>query len=77
MAVPTVRILDLIAMLSISRGSVLDYFHRHGTFTGHPTLARSLHTTLGNHKGSVHVVRYAKGTSKYVLPGGQDRTARL
>ena len=44
---------------------------------GPSTLARSLHTTLGNHKGPVHVARYAKGTSKYVLTGGQDRTVRL
>lgn len=44
---------------------------------GPTTLARTLHTTLGNHKGPVHVARYAKGTSKYVLTGGQDRTVRL
>lgn len=42
-----------------------------------PTLARTLHTTLGNHKGSVHVARYAKGSAKYILSGGQDRTVRL
>lgn len=40
-------------------------------------LARALHTTLENHKGPVHVARYAKGTAKYVLTGGQDRVVRL
>ncbi|CAL1708018.1 unnamed protein product [Somion occarium] len=44
---------------------------------GPNALARTLHTTLANHKGPVHVARYAKGTSKYVLTGGQDRTVRL
>ncbi|PCH43949.1 nuclear mRNA splicing protein [Wolfiporia cocos MD-104 SS10] len=44
---------------------------------GPTALARNLHTTLQNHKGPVHVVRYAKGTAKYVLTGGQDRTVRL
>ncbi|EIN11574.1 nuclear mRNA splicing protein [Punctularia strigosozonata HHB-11173 SS5] len=38
---------------------------------------RTLHTTLANHKGPVHVARYAKGSAKYVLTGGQDRTVRL
>ena len=38
---------------------------------------RVLHKTLSNHKGPVHVARYAKGTAKYVLTGGQDRTVRL
>ena len=38
---------------------------------------RILHKTLSNHKGPVHVARYAKGTAKYVLSGGQDRTVRL
>ncbi|KAI9059217.1 nuclear mRNA splicing protein [Trametes sanguinea] len=38
---------------------------------------RKLHKTLANHKGPVHVARYAKGTAKYVLSGGQDRTVRL
>ncbi|EEB93276.1 hypothetical protein MPER_08092, partial [Moniliophthora perniciosa FA553] len=28
-------------------------------------------------KGPVHVARYAKGTAKYILTGGQDRTVRL
>ncbi|KAF9024837.1 WD40 repeat-like protein [Hymenopellis radicata] len=40
-------------------------------------LARSLHVTLASHKGPVHVARYAKGTAKYILTGGQDRTIRL
>ena len=40
-------------------------------------LPRTLHTTLSNHKGPVHVARYAKGGAKYVLTGGQDRTVRL
>lgn len=38
---------------------------------------RTLYKTLSNHKGPVHVARYAKGTAKYVLSGGQDRTVRL
>ena len=38
---------------------------------------RTLHKTLSSHKGPVHVARYAKGTAKYVLSGGQDRTVRL
>jgi mitogen-activated protein kinase organizer 1 len=44
---------------------------------GPPPLPRTLHTTLSNHIGPVHVARYAKGTAKYVLTGGQDRTIRL
>lgn len=48
-----------------------------GPSKGPSALPRTLHTTLGNHKGPVHVARYAKGTSKYVLTGGQDRTVRL
>lgn len=44
---------------------------------GPQALARTLHKTLSNHRGTVHVVRYAKGTAKYVLSGGQDRTIRL
>ncbi|KZT67145.1 WD40 repeat-like protein [Daedalea quercina L-15889] len=44
---------------------------------GPAALPRTLHTTLSNHKGAVHVVRYAKGSAKYVLTGGQDRTVRL
>lgn len=44
---------------------------------GPQTLARQLHTTLTNHRGPVHVVRYAKGSAKYILSGGQDRTVRL
>lgn len=38
---------------------------------------RKLHQTLANNKGPVHVARYAKGTAKYVLSGGQDRIVRL
>ncbi|KAG8213791.1 WD40-repeat-containing domain protein [Butyriboletus roseoflavus] len=44
---------------------------------GPQTLARKLHTTLDNHRGPVHVVRYARGSAKYILSGGQDRTVRL
>ena len=44
---------------------------------GPTALARKLHTNLANHKGPVHVARYAKGSAKYVLAGGQDRTVRL
>jgi WD40 repeat protein len=44
---------------------------------GPQTLARTLHQTLSNHRGPVHVVRYSKGSAKYVLSGGQDRTVRL
>ncbi|KAI0028601.1 nuclear mRNA splicing protein [Vararia minispora EC-137] len=44
---------------------------------GPQPLARSLHQTLSFHKGPVHVVRYAKGSAKYILSGGQDRTVRL
>lgn len=40
-------------------------------------LARSLHATLDTHKGSVNVARYSKGSAKYALTGGQDRTVRL
>lgn len=40
-------------------------------------LARTLHVTLDGHKGPVNVARYAKGSAKYVLTGGQDRTVRL
>jgi mitogen-activated protein kinase organizer 1 len=36
-----------------------------------------LHATLSSHKGPVHVARYAKGSAKHVLTGGQDRTVRL
>ncbi|KAI0344825.1 nuclear mRNA splicing protein [Trametopsis cervina] len=48
-----------------------------GPARGPSALARDLHTTLSNHKGAVHVARYAKGSAKYVLTGGQDRTVRL
>lgn len=44
---------------------------------GMQPLARSLHAVLDNHKGSVNVARYSKGTASYVLTGGQDRTVRL
>ncbi|KAG9316583.1 WD40-repeat-containing domain protein [Chiua virens] len=44
---------------------------------GPPTLARKLYTSLTGHRGPVHVVRYAKGSAKYILSGGQDRTVRL
>lgn len=44
---------------------------------GPTALARKLHQTLANHRGPVHVARYAKGSAKYVLTGGQDRTVRL
>jgi mitogen-activated protein kinase organizer 1 len=44
---------------------------------GPEPLPRTLHITLENHKGTVHVVRYSKGSAKYVLTGGQDRTVRL
>ncbi|KIM40222.1 hypothetical protein M413DRAFT_446388 [Hebeloma cylindrosporum] len=40
-------------------------------------LARSLHAVLDNHKGAVNVARYSKGSAKYILTGGQDRTIRL
>jgi len=41
------------------------------------TTPRTLHKSLKGHTGPVHIVRYAKGTAKYVLSGGQDRTVRL
>lgn len=45
--------------------------------TTHP-VPRQLFATLDSHKGSVNVVRYAKGKSpKYALTGGQDRKIRL
>jgi mitogen-activated protein kinase organizer 1 len=44
---------------------------------GPQALPRNLHVTLANHKGSVNVARYAKGSAKYILTGGQDRTIRL
>ncbi|KAF5355203.1 hypothetical protein D9756_005413 [Leucocoprinus leucothites] len=39
--------------------------------------ARTVHTTLSAHKGPVNVARYSKGSAKYILTGGQDRTVRL
>lgn len=44
---------------------------------GPPPLPRTLHQTLAAHKGTVNVATYAKGSAKYVLSGGQDRTIRL
>jgi mitogen-activated protein kinase organizer 1 len=44
---------------------------------GPEPLARALHSTLDGHKGPVHVARFAKGSAKYVLTGGQDRVVRL
>lgn len=44
---------------------------------GPQPLARSVHVVLNNHKGAVNVARYAKGSAKYILTGGQDRTVRL
>ena len=44
---------------------------------GSQPLARNLHMTLDGHRGPVHVARYAKGSAKYVLTGGQDRSVRL
>lgn len=44
---------------------------------GMEPLARNIHAVLDNHKGSVNVARYSKGTASYVLTGGQDRTIRL
>jgi len=44
---------------------------------GPQPLARTLHQTLKAHKGTVNVATYAKGTAKYLLSGGQDRTIRL
>ncbi|KIL68845.1 hypothetical protein M378DRAFT_1058066 [Amanita muscaria Koide BX008] len=42
----------------------------------HP-VARTLQVSLSGHKGPVNVARYSKGTAKYILTGGQDRTVRL
>jgi len=44
---------------------------------GPQPLARTLHVALNSHKGPVNVARYSKGTAKYILTGGQDRTVRL
>ena len=44
---------------------------------GPQPLPRTLHQALKAHKGTVNVATYAKGTAKYVLSGGQDRTIRL
>ncbi|KAK2463183.1 hypothetical protein APHAL10511_004838 [Amanita phalloides] len=40
-------------------------------------LPRALHATLNTHKGPVNIARYSKGSAKYLLTGGQDRTVRL
>jgi len=45
--------------------------------TGPKPLPRTLHTSLSKHEGPVHVARYAKGSAKSVLTGGQDRAVRL
>ena len=42
-----------------------------------PSLVRTLHTSLKSHKGPVNTARYSKGSAKYVLTAGQDRTVRL
>ncbi|KAL9711989.1 hypothetical protein Ac2012v2_005064 [Leucoagaricus gongylophorus] len=44
---------------------------------GPQMLARTVHATLSSHKGPVNVARYSKGSAKYILTGGQDRTVRL
>ena len=44
---------------------------------GPKPLPRSLHVSLGNHKGPVNIARYAKGSARYILTGGQDRSIRL
>ncbi|TEB38371.1 nuclear mRNA splicing protein [Coprinellus micaceus] len=44
---------------------------------GPRTIARELHVLLNSHKGPVNVARYSKGSAKYILTGGQDRTVRL
>ncbi|KDR75761.1 hypothetical protein GALMADRAFT_248439 [Galerina marginata CBS 339.88] len=44
---------------------------------GPQPLARTLHVVLDNHTGTVNVARYSKGSAKYILTGGQDRTVRL
>ena len=44
---------------------------------GPQPLARTQHAVLDGHRGAVNVARYSKGSAKYVLTGGQDRTVRL
>lgn len=44
---------------------------------GPSPLPRTVHVTLDAHKGPVNVARYSKGSAKYILTGGQDRTVRL
>jgi WD40 repeat protein len=71
------------SLLPVFRTSSGLSFHR-STFLflmapsrGPEPLPRALHIALENHKGPVHVARYAKGSAKYVLTGGQDRVVRL
>ena len=44
---------------------------------GPQPLARTQHVVLDGHRGAVNVARFSKGSAKYVLTGGQDRTVRL
>ncbi|KAF8638037.1 hypothetical protein AX16_010669 [Volvariella volvacea WC 439] len=44
---------------------------------GPQPLSRSLHVNLSGHKGPVNVARYSKGSARYILSGGQDRSIRL
>jgi hypothetical protein len=44
---------------------------------GPQPLARTQHIVLDGHRGAVNVARYSKGSAKYILTGGQDRTVRL
>ncbi|TFK44834.1 nuclear mRNA splicing protein [Crucibulum laeve] len=44
---------------------------------GPQILPRTVHVSLDSHKGAVNVARYAKGSARYILTGGQDRTVRL
>ena len=59
------------------RRGVTHTFPTMGPSRGPQPLARTLHQTLKAHKGTVNVATYAKGTAKYLLSGGQDRTIRL
>lgn len=42
-----------------------------------PPLPRHEHQRLSGHSGAVNIAVYAKGSAKYVLSGGNDRTIRL
>jgi WD40 repeat protein len=42
-----------------------------------PSPPRTEHVVLSAHRGPVHVATYSKGTAKYILSGGQDRSVRL